>query len=186
MPITEAQKAFWQRVNEDGGIGGYDIDVTDVRPRQHLQPADPQAGLQEIKGDVLALPRPSGHPPLAVILRHEAATSMVGAPASWTSLWAFEDVILESGTNYCFEGMNAVDYVVARRSSAQRDGRRTTPVTTAATAPRAPRSRRRQNGLDFQTSRPRPGQEEQAGAIPAILSQARPGHPRHRRRPRRP
>ena len=28
VPITEAQKAFWQRVNEDGGIGGYDIDVT--------------------------------------------------------------------------------------------------------------------------------------------------------------
>ena len=28
VPITEAQAAFWNRVNEDGGIGGYDIDVT--------------------------------------------------------------------------------------------------------------------------------------------------------------
>src|SRR5690606_1969115 len=26
--IVEAQKAFWKRVNENGGIGGYDIDVT--------------------------------------------------------------------------------------------------------------------------------------------------------------
>src|SRR5688572_11446885 len=28
VPITAAQKAFWQRVNASGGIGGYEVDVT--------------------------------------------------------------------------------------------------------------------------------------------------------------
>ena len=43
VAITDAQKAFWQRVNEDGGIGGYDIDVTKYvkdnlyNPQTHAQ-----------------------------------------------------------------------------------------------------------------------------------------------------
>ena len=32
------------------------------------------------------------------------------APMSWWSGWAFEDRILEFGTGYCFEAMNAVDW----------------------------------------------------------------------------
>ena len=28
VPITDAQRAFWQRVNGQGGIGGYEIDAT--------------------------------------------------------------------------------------------------------------------------------------------------------------
>src|SRR5262245_16406136 len=28
VPITDAQKAFWRRVNEQGGVGGYEVDVT--------------------------------------------------------------------------------------------------------------------------------------------------------------
>ncbi len=42
---------------------------------------------------------------------------MIAAPASWTSLWAFEDTILESGTNYCAEAMNIVDYMVESTAS---------------------------------------------------------------------
>ena len=36
--------------------------------------------------------------------------NIIAAPAAWTSAYAFEDNILESGANYCIESMNAVDY----------------------------------------------------------------------------
>src|SRR5262245_35064992 len=38
VPITDAQKAFWKRVNEKGGIGGYDIDVETYVRDNHYNP----------------------------------------------------------------------------------------------------------------------------------------------------
>ena len=115
VAITDAQKAFWQRVNEDGGIGGYDIDVTEY-VRDNLY--NPQTHTQvygEIEGDVLALAQTLGSPTTLAIIPDMKRDEMVGAPASWTSLWAFEENILESGTNYCTEGMNLVDYMVEEK-----------------------------------------------------------------------
>jgi len=64
----------------------------------------------EIKPDVLGLVQTLGSPTTSAILADLKASNMIGVPASWTSAWAFEDVILESGTNYCFESMNSVDF----------------------------------------------------------------------------
>ncbi len=69
VAITDAQKAFWQRVNEDGGIGGYDIDVTEY-VRDNLY--NPQTHTQvygEIEGDVLALAQTLGSPTTLAIIR---------------------------------------------------------------------------------------------------------------------
>ena len=62
VPITDAMKAFWQRVNEDGGIGGYDIDVDRVRPDNLYNPETHKQVYNEIKGDVLALAQTLGSP----------------------------------------------------------------------------------------------------------------------------
>src|SRR5205085_5145959 len=51
-----------------------------------------------------------GSPTTAAILPDMKANDVLAAPAAWTSAYAFEDNILESGANYCFESMNAVDY----------------------------------------------------------------------------
>ena len=115
VPITEAQKAFWQRVNEDGGIGGYDINVTEYVRDNLYNPQTHKQVYGEIEGDVLALAQTLGSPTTLAIIPDMKRDEMVGAPASWTSLWAFEDAILESGANYCVEGMNAVDYMVAEK-----------------------------------------------------------------------
>jgi ABC-type branched-subunit amino acid transport system substrate-binding protein len=112
VPIVAAQEAFWQRVNEEGGIGGYDIDVrTNVRDNKYNPEVHNQA-YQEIKGEVLALAQTLGSPTTAAILDDMKASDVVAAPAAWTSAYEFEDVILESGTNYCFEAMNSVDWAV--------------------------------------------------------------------------
>ncbi|MET7394678.1 ABC transporter substrate-binding protein [Dactylosporangium sp. NPDC005572] len=110
VPITEAQKAFWKRVNTQGGIGGYDVDAeTYVRDNKY-NPQTHNEVYQEIKGKVLALAQSLGSPTTAAILGDMKANNVLAAPAAWTSAYAFEDNILESGANYCIESMNAVDY----------------------------------------------------------------------------
>jgi ABC-type branched-subunit amino acid transport system substrate-binding protein len=111
VPITEAQVAFWDRVNQDGGIGGFDVNVTEfVRDNQY----DPEVHSQqyeEIKGEVLALAQSLGSPTTFAILEDLQANNIVTAPASWTSAWLFEDVIVESGNTYCVESMNGLDWL---------------------------------------------------------------------------
>ena len=170
VPITDAQKAFWQRVNEDGGIGGYDIDVSKYVKDNLYNPQTHSQVYSEIKGDVLALAQTLGSPTTLAILPALKSDEMIGAPASWTSLWAFEDNILESGANYCVEGMNNVDYMVEQKSiksvmavhfPGDYGGDGAAGAKIAAEA----------NGLDFSAVETAAGQEEQAGAISAIVKE---------------
>ena len=170
VPITEAQAAFWHRVNEDGGIGGYDIDVTTYVKDNLYNPQTHQQVYGEIEGDVLALAQTLGSPTTLAIIPDMDRDEMVGAPASWTSLWAFEDAILESGANYCVEGMNAVDYMVAERdiSSVMAVG---FPGDYGGDGAAGAEIAAEANGIDFTGVETAPGQEAQAGAISAIVKQ---------------
>ncbi len=168
VPITEAQKAFWQRVNEDGGIGGYDIDVTKYVKDNLYNPQTHAQVYSEIKGDVLALAQTLGSPTTLAIVPSLKSDEMIGAPASWTSLWAFEDNILESGSNYCVEGMNVVDYMVKEKSikSVMSIG---FPGDYGGDAAAGVEIAAEKNGVDFTNVETAPGQEEQAGAISAVV-----------------
>jgi hypothetical protein len=109
--VTGAQEAFWRRVNEDGGIGGaYDVDVTTYTRDNQYNPEVQNQVYQEIKGEILALAQTLGSPTTAAILDDLKASNIVAAPATWTSAWEFEDIMVESGANYCVDGMNAVDW----------------------------------------------------------------------------
>jgi ABC-type branched-subunit amino acid transport system substrate-binding protein len=113
VPITEAQGAFWQRVNEEGGIGdAYDVDATKYVRDNKYNPEVHVREYQEIQPNVAALAQTLGTPPTIAVLPSLKRDQMIGAPASWWSGWEFEDNILESGSNYCLESMNAVDYAV--------------------------------------------------------------------------
>jgi len=170
VPITESQKKFWERVNRAGGIGGYDIDVvTYVRDNKYNPEVHNQV-YQEIKGKVLALAQTLGSPTTAAIIADLRANKIVAAPASWTSAWAFEDVIIESGANYCFESMNAVDYAVDTYS----------PKTVMAVhyagdygddAAAGAKLGAEARGLKFSNVKTDTGQDKQAGAITAILTE---------------
>lgn len=112
IPITDGQKAFWKKVNEDGGIGGYDIDVESYIKDAKYNPETHKQVFDEIKGDILALAQTLGSPQTAKIINELESEKIVSVPASWSSEWAFQDVMLESGAPYCVESMNAVDYAV--------------------------------------------------------------------------
>ncbi|MEV0592365.1 ABC transporter substrate-binding protein [Nonomuraea cavernae] len=113
VPITEAQKAFWARVNKAGGIGGkYEVDVTKFVRDNKYNPEVHRQVYNEMKDQVLGLAQTLGSPTTAAIIADLKANSVVAAPASWTSAWEFEDVIIETGANYCVEAMNSVDYAM--------------------------------------------------------------------------
>ena len=170
VPITEAQKEFWERVNKAGGIGGYDIDVTTYVRDNKYNPEVHNQVYQEIKGKVLALAQTLGSPTTAAIINDLRTNKIVAAPASWTSAWAFEDVIIESGANYCIESMNAIDYAMDTFS----------PKSVLAVhyagdygddAAAGAKLGAQARGLKFSNVKTDAGQEKQAGAITAILTE---------------
>ena len=85
VPITDAMKAFWARVNEQGGIDGYDINVTKYIRDNYYDPQRHAQVYEEIKNDVLGLAQTLGSPTTFAILEDLNAESMLAAPASWCS-----------------------------------------------------------------------------------------------------
>jgi ABC-type branched-subunit amino acid transport system substrate-binding protein len=169
VPITEAQKAFWKRVNQAGGIGNYEVDVTKYIKDNKYNPQVHKEVYEQIKGNVLALAQTLGSPTTAAILADLKSSNIVAAPASWTSAWAFEDVIIESGANYCFESMNAMDYAVEKYKS-----KSVLAVHYAGDygddAAAGVKIAAAKLGLTFSHAKTDAGQEKQAGAITEIVT----------------
>lgn len=170
--IVQAQEAFWRTVNEDGGIGGYDIDVTTyVRDNLYVPETHAQV-YQEIKPDILALAQTLGSPTTFAIVDDLASSSVVAAPASWTSAWAFQDVILESGSNYCIESMNGVDYALENYEGIETVMAIHYPGDYGDDAAAGVRIGTEANELAFVDVPTTSGQDNQAGAIDALVTQA--------------
>ena len=168
--IVEAQKAFWKRVNEQGGIGGYDVDVsTYIRDNKY----DAQTAVevyQEIKPHILALAQTLGSDPTAAILDDLKASNIVAAPAAWSSAYAFEDIILESGANYCVETMNAIDFAKGAKPEISSIMAVHYPGDYGDDAAGGAQYAAEQLGLSFTSVVTGPG-TEQNGAISQIMSE---------------
>jgi ABC-type branched-subunit amino acid transport system substrate-binding protein len=169
VPITEAQKAFWKRVNQQGGIGGYEIDVTTYVKDNKYNPQIQTQVYQEIKPKILAIVQTLGSPTTAAILPDLKTSNIVAVPASWTSLWGTEDVVMESGVNYCMESMNSVDYAKDKLAV------KTVMAVHLAgdygdDAAAGARIASQKQGLSFTDVKTATGQDNQGGAIDAIVS----------------
>lgn len=111
-PMVEGSQAFWQAVNEAGGIGGYDVDIsTYVKDNTYNETTHAQV-YNEIKDDILMLGHSMGTAHTNGILEDALNANMVVLPASLGSNWILEDGVMHIGTSYCAEAMNAVDYAV--------------------------------------------------------------------------
>lgn len=170
VPITDAQKAFWKRVNQAGGIGDYEVDVTKYIRDNKYNPQTHNQVYQEIKGSVLALAQTLGSPTTAAILPDMKSSNVVAAPAAWTSAYAFEDVILESGANYCIESMNALDYAKEKYNA------QTVMAVHLAgdygdDAAAGAKLGAEALGMTFADQKTDTGTDKQAGAVQAIVTQ---------------
>lgn len=169
--ITTAQEAFWNRVNQEGGIGdAYDVNVTEFVRDNLYQPETHNQVYQEIKDDVLAFAQTLGSPTTAAIIEDLNAEQIVAAPASWTSLWAFQDVILESGSNYCIEAMNAVDYTQANQGPVESVMAIHYPGDYGGDYAAGARIAAEANGMTFTDVETGQGPDNQGGAIQQILA----------------
>ncbi|HSV41396.1 MAG TPA: ABC transporter substrate-binding protein [Nocardioidaceae bacterium] len=111
-PVTEGQKAFWAKVNAEGGIGDYEIDVvTNVKDNAY-NPDTHASVYAEIEDKVLGLAQSLGTAHTNGILEDVQDASILTQPTSLGSNWIFEGGVTEIGTNYCAEAMNIVDYAV--------------------------------------------------------------------------
>jgi ABC-type branched-subunit amino acid transport system substrate-binding protein len=115
VEVVDGQRDFWQRVNDEGGIGGYDIDI-DHYTRDNHYDADAHAeAYAEIEPEVLALAQAMGTPSATAVLSDMDDDDLIGVPASWWSGWDFEEtshgVILGSGYSYCLESQIGLDWL---------------------------------------------------------------------------
>ena len=173
VPITNAQAAFWQRVNEEGGIAGFDVDATEyVRDNQYNPEVHAQL-YEEIKDSVLALAQTLGSPTTAAVIDDMVANNIVGAPASWTSEWLFQDVIVESGNTYCIESMNAVEWALANHApDAQSVMAIHYPGDYGDDGAAGAREAAEANGLEFIDVPTAPGADNQGEAIGRVVSES--------------
>lgn len=169
VPITDAQKAFWQKVNEDGGVGGYDIDITSNIADAEYNPEIHNRKYQEMRKEILALGQTLGSSQTLAILDDMKSDDVIGLPASWNSAWEFDDQILESGANYCFEAMNGVDWAVANRGVKSKVVAVGYPGDYGGDAAAGVEAAAKANDLEFEKIETPTGQDNQAGAVAAIL-----------------
>lgn len=172
VPITDAQKAFWKAVNEDGGVGGYDVNLSENIADAEYNPEIHNRKYQEMRKDILALGQTLGSTQTLTILEDMKSDNIIGVPASWNSAWEFEDQILESGANYCFEAMNGVDWAVANRGVKASVVAVGYPGDYGGDAAAGAEAAAKANDLEFSKLETPPGQDNQAGAIGAILKAA--------------
>ena len=114
--LETAQRAFWLWANSAGGVGDYSVAIiegtdTGYNPQKHLEAYNAQ------KGDVAALAMSLGTVQTLFILDEMDKDNMVAAPMSWYSGWSYKSVdkglVIEFGSAYCADGMNAVDWALA-------------------------------------------------------------------------
>lgn len=171
VPITDAQKAFWLKVNKDGGVDGYDIDIASNIRDAEYNPEIHNKKYQEIRGKILALGQTLGSSQTLAILDDMKSDHVIGVPASWNSAWEFEGSILESGANYCFEAMNGVDWAVANRGVKSKVVAIGYPGDYGGDAAAGVEAAAKANNLEFKKIETPTGQDNQAGAVAAILKE---------------
>lgn len=112
VPLTEGGKAFWNYVNENGGVGEYEVNFTEYIRDNQYSPDVHARVYSEIKDKVLAMGQSLGTVATEAMLRDPDAKELVVLPATLGSNWLFESRVMEIGSSYCAEAMNAVDYGV--------------------------------------------------------------------------
>lgn len=124
VPITDAQRAFWKKVNEDGGIGGYDIDIDTYTRDTKYQAAEHAAQYQQISSNIAGITQTLGTVNTESVLPDMIERSLVAVPASWWSGYAFDDndggIILETGYSYCTEAIVGLDWFAEKQAQPEK------------------------------------------------------------------
>ncbi|MFF2085931.1 ABC transporter substrate-binding protein [Nocardia sp. NPDC058176] len=112
--MNEGQLAFWNQVNESGGIGGYDIDITTYSRNTSFDPRVHRTAYHEIEPHVLALAQSLGTGQSIALLNQMDADDMVSVAATQWSGWNYRsadrNLVLSAGYSYCTEAVMGLDW----------------------------------------------------------------------------
>jgi ABC-type branched-subunit amino acid transport system substrate-binding protein len=112
-----AQQAYWKQLNDDGGIGGRRVELVisdtkyDVQTHRQLFEGMKAEGAE----GVVMLSQSAGSPHTVAIRDDLEAAGMMAVPLSFYSGWSdpvFRRNVFAAYTNYCFEAINSLQYLV--------------------------------------------------------------------------
>ena len=117
IQIMDAQTAYWDMVNDNGGIDGKMVDLV-VLDNGYDVPThlDRYEAMRDKDSGVVFLSQSTGSPHTAAIAEMLVEDDLGAIPLSWYSGWpdpSFGQNVFESYTNYCYEAINAVDWLSA-------------------------------------------------------------------------
>ena len=114
--ITDGQEAYWEWINDNGGVQGWTIEPVvldnayDVPT--HVENYEIMAG--DGPESVVMFATSTGSPHSAAIADRLIEDNIAAIPLSWYSGWADPSIgknLFEVQTNYCIEAMNAATYM---------------------------------------------------------------------------
>ncbi len=114
--IVEGQSVYWEWVNENGGIGGrqVELEILDSGYATDKGIENYEVLAQEGPEGVVMISENTGSPITAAIAPDAADDDMLVVPLSWASLWPALPNILGKQSTYCAESMNGVSYLAAK------------------------------------------------------------------------
>ncbi len=114
--IVESQTVYWEWVNENGGIGGRDVElvILDSGYATDKGIENYEILAQEGEEGVLMISENTGSPITAAIAEDATDDDMLVVPLSWASLWPANPNILGKQSTYCAESMNGISYLAAQ------------------------------------------------------------------------
>lgn len=114
--LLEGQRDFWQRVNETGGIGGYEIHLAD-HVRDVTDDGDEQLeALDELGQQVLALALLPGDATSGRLVERLEEDGLVGVLPGWWSGWHADEyhdtLLLPADHSHCLAAVAGLDWYV--------------------------------------------------------------------------
>jgi len=110
--ITEAQRVYWDHVNETGGIAGRQVEL--VIEDNAYDVAVNVEKYQILREEVAIISEATGSPHTAAIAQDLVDDDIIAIPLTWYSGWADPEIgqnVFETYTSYCLESMNAITWL---------------------------------------------------------------------------
>jgi ABC-type branched-subunit amino acid transport system substrate-binding protein len=111
-PLSAGHEVFWQWINDQGGVGGYKVEL--VTKDNEYKPTVTVQQYNAISKDVLLMEQALGSQNVSAIRDAVTQDKMLLAPASLSSGFAREKYFILVAAPYRIQVLNAFDYVVNR------------------------------------------------------------------------
>ena len=115
--IVEAQEVYWDKVNDEGGIAGRQVEL--VIEDNGYDVATQLEKYEALRDEVAIISQSTGSPHTAAIAQSLVDDDLVAIPLSWYSGWADprdrRRTCSRRYTNYCIESMNGIEWLAKNR-----------------------------------------------------------------------